>query len=280
MARLAWLLAAFVVPAANALVVQNRFWAKQIPHLPALFGGALPEAPGVEGILVFPVAETSADDSGVLGCTPYQLPEVHMLDPEGAHHSHPVDLKRIAMVERGGCTFVEKAMNAQAAGADALIVFNNGERLAFMGASDESAANQVTIPVVEITSSAGHALFNSAMQTATFVALFDEGEYSGATAIMAYSRHRMGLLFTIGMGLVAVTFLIAFACACVKCVRICCCSSARRAARAESTRVPTQEIVTGIVVKNEGHTSMTGAPLLSGEPIIIAVPYDNVIQQI
>jgi hypothetical protein len=278
MARLA-LLAAVLLPAANALVVQNRFWAKQIPHLPALFGGALPEAPGIEGVLVFPIAETmDSSDSGVLGCTSYHLPQVHMVDPDTAHNAHPMELKRIAMVERGGCTFVEKAMNAQAAGADALIVFNNGEPIAFMGASDEATAQEVTIPVVEITTSAGHALFNSAMQTATFVALFDEGDYSGASAIFAYSRHRMGLLFTIGMGLVAIFFLIALTCACIKCVRLCCCSNARRAARAESTRVPTQEIVTGIVVKDEKIPSTTGAPLLNGEPIIIAVPYDNVIQ--
>jgi len=274
--KMAVLLAA-VLPAANALVVQNRYWATQVPHLPALFGGALPPAPGIEGLLVFPVpAEDSEGGAAVLGCSPYTLAPVEMMN---AHHqgARATPMKRIAMVERGGCTFVEKALNAQAAGADALVVFNNGEQIAFMGASDKATALQVKIPVVEVTNAVGQALFQAGMQTATFVALFDEGGYSPATAVMAYSRHRLGMFFTVGMGLVAISMLIAFTCACAKCVRYCCCSrSANNVRRAQSELVPTQEVVTGVIVKSED--TCTGAPLLNGEPIIIAVPMDNIIQ--
>ena len=65
--------------------------------------------------------------------------------PEGA----------IALIQRGGCSFALKAYNAQAAGADAVIIFNQGDTPAreplFIGnaaAPNEDVLGALTIPVV------------------------------------------------------------------------------------------------------------------------------------
>jgi hypothetical protein len=62
---------------------------------------------------------------------------------------------RIALVDRGSCTFVSKALNAQAAGAVALVIADNKpEGLFQLGGTDPA----VTIPVVLVTMADGAAL--------------------------------------------------------------------------------------------------------------------------
>jgi hypothetical protein len=64
----------------------------------------------------------------------------------------------IALVDRGNCTFVLKAQNAQAAGATGLIVVDNTRTSCVppgMGGTDDGS---VTIPVVSISASDGDAL--------------------------------------------------------------------------------------------------------------------------
>lgn len=63
---------------------------------------------------------------------------------------------RIALVDRGRCKFFEKARNAQAAGAVALIVVDN--RSACSPPPLGGEANDVTIPVVSITQKDGTAI--------------------------------------------------------------------------------------------------------------------------
>jgi hypothetical protein len=101
----------------------------------ASFGPATtPE--GVSGEIVL-VDDGSANPTE--GCGP-------LVDfPEGA----------IALVDRGTCPFVQKAQNAQAAGAVALIVANNTDATATnMGGSDPS----IVIPAVQVSRGAGQAI--------------------------------------------------------------------------------------------------------------------------
>lgn len=68
----------------------------------------------------------------------------------------------IALVRRGTCTFVDKAMNAQAAGAVAVIVYHNFEDGSNtpinMSADTRSPTPSVTIPIVAVTLAAGETI--------------------------------------------------------------------------------------------------------------------------
>ena len=71
----------------------------------------------------------------------------------------------IALIQRGGCSFALKAHNAQAAGAAAVIIFNQGNtpdrEPLFIGnaaAPADSAVGALTIPVVGASFADGAAL--------------------------------------------------------------------------------------------------------------------------
>ena len=57
---------------------------------------------------------------------------------------------KVALVGRGTCTFVEKALNAQRSGAVAMIVANYADALIRMGAYSDADVAGVTIPLVLI----------------------------------------------------------------------------------------------------------------------------------
>ena len=99
---------------------------------PATFGAPIAAA-GLKGVL------TRARDSGGASDTDACEPII----------SDVAD--RIALVERGGCTFVAKALNAQAAGAIGLIIANDRPGLFIAGGTDPS----VLIPVAGLTQEAG-----------------------------------------------------------------------------------------------------------------------------
>ena len=66
---------------------------------------------------------------------------------------------RIALIQRGTCTFATKALNAQAAGASAVIIFNEGQpgrRAVFNG----TLGGPVDIPVLAASFDLGQRLFN------------------------------------------------------------------------------------------------------------------------
>jgi PA domain len=98
--------------------------------------GAEPTAAGLAGAIV-PVSDGSA--SPTLGCAPL------VGFPAGA----------IALVDRGGCTFVQKATNAQTAGASAVIVVNNvaGDPGTLTGDGPG-----ITIPVVMVSQADGNTI--------------------------------------------------------------------------------------------------------------------------
>jgi hypothetical protein len=61
---------------------------------------------------------------------------------------------KIALIERGTCTFVSKVLNAQALGAIAVLIYNNAAGLPPMGGSDPT----VTIPSAGISTADGNAI--------------------------------------------------------------------------------------------------------------------------
>ena len=63
--------------------------------------------------------------------------------------------RKIALIDRGGCSFVQKVLNAQEAGAKGAIIANNAPKgLTPMG----GASDEVTIPSVGVTQAAGDIL--------------------------------------------------------------------------------------------------------------------------
>ena len=112
----------------------------------------IPDPPDPPTSGTFPIAETPAGDAvgtvppGVLpaddGCA--ALPAGHFSG-------------QVALIRRGTCSFTQKAQNAQAAGAVAVVLYNNQA-----GAATPivAATPQVTIPVVMILQSSGQLIHN------------------------------------------------------------------------------------------------------------------------
>src|SRR2546423_1302783 len=80
---------------------------------------------------------------------------------------------RIALIQRGGCNFGVKALNAQAAGASGVIIFNEGNTTPdrtglLIGGLQDAAGNPIipTIPVAFTTFAVGQALYAQAQQSA------------------------------------------------------------------------------------------------------------------
>ncbi len=68
----------------------------------------------------------------------------------------------IALIQRGTCSFGQKALNAQAAGAEAVVLFNQGntpDRLGIIGGTlGEDVVGQLTIPVLDVSYDDGVAI--------------------------------------------------------------------------------------------------------------------------
>merc|ERR1719431_1724500 len=71
--------------------------------------------------------------------------------------------KKIALVERGSCTFVQKVKNCQSAGAKGVVVYNNVESTFLPIMADDGTGDSVLIPSILISHWDGLAL-NSHLQ--------------------------------------------------------------------------------------------------------------------
>jgi Zn-dependent M28 family amino/carboxypeptidase len=71
---------------------------------------------------------------------------------------------RIALIQRGTCTFSQKVQNAQAAGASGVIIFNEGNTPARSGIFSGSLTGVPTIPVAFTTFAVGSDLYNQYQQ--------------------------------------------------------------------------------------------------------------------
>ena len=95
-------------------------------------------------------------------------------DFTGLDFSGPND---IALIQRGACSFFDKAVNAQTAGAEGVVIFNQGNtetrKVKLEGTLGEGAIGVVTIPVLDTSYDDGVSLL-----TATVVDLSAETESS------------------------------------------------------------------------------------------------------
>jgi len=95
---------------------------------------------------------------------------------------------RVALVQRGTCTFGTKALNAQAAGASGIIIFNEGnpDRTdVFSGILTDAAGNTVVpnIPVMFVPFALGSSLFTQATSTTPPVVSIDVQGVSNPNAL-------------------------------------------------------------------------------------------------
>jgi subtilisin family serine protease len=95
-------------------------------------------------------------------------------DPVACGAVDPID--GIALVSRGGCTFTTKYLNAAAAGADAIIVYNNTSGGLSMSVGD------VPIPGVSITQAQGQALAAETGVTGTMAAVSAANQIAGSSS--------------------------------------------------------------------------------------------------
>jgi len=87
---------------------------------------------------------------------------------------------RIALIDRGGCTFVTKANNAQLAGATAVIIANNTSGPIAPG--DDGSGIVINIPVIGITQADGAAIRAALTSTVTGFLFVDPAILAGADA--------------------------------------------------------------------------------------------------
>ena len=95
---------------------------------------------------------------------------------------------RVALVQRGACTFGTKALNAQAAGASGIIIFNEGNpgrTDVFSGILVDAASNPVTptIPVMFTSFAIGSSLFSQTSSTTPPVVSIDVQAVSNPNAV-------------------------------------------------------------------------------------------------
>ena len=95
---------------------------------------------------------------------------------------------RVALVQRGTCTFGTKALNAQAAGASGIIIFNEGnpDRTdVFSGILTDAAGNTVVpnIPVMFTSFAVGSSLFTQTSSTTPPVVSIDVRGVSNPNAL-------------------------------------------------------------------------------------------------
>jgi|GEM_PF-1477466 len=149
----------------------------------AVFGGPIP-AGGLAGQIACMI---DAPDLPAAG----GLTERTILDGCSAAEN-PADLAgRIALIDRGGCAFVDKARHAQEAGAiGAIIVNNSGDSPPGLGGTDPD----VTIPVVSVGASDGSRIREAACPSQA-ASLHDRFQVT-----VRWNRQRPGLPADMGNG--------------------------------------------------------------------------------
>lgn len=123
------------------------------------------------------VVPPTPDPSSAAGCAPTDFAPASATEPQ------------VALIQRGTCTFADKAANAIAAGYDAVIIFNEGNPGRTDLASGTLGAT-VSVPVVGLSYADGAALYASAQAGPTTVAVSTEviAETRTTTNIIADTR--------------------------------------------------------------------------------------------
>ena len=127
---------------------------KGIAYIRGVGLGAVPAPPSPPTSGTFAIAETAAGDA--VGTVPPGVLPTN----DGCNAVAPPPgffTGKVALIRRGTCGFSEKAMNAQAAGAVAVVLYNNAPGLL---TPQLPVAPQVTIPVVMISQLDGQEIHN------------------------------------------------------------------------------------------------------------------------
>ena len=93
------------------------------------------------------VIPPTAEPSSTSGCEPTDFAPASATEAQ------------IALVQRGTCTFFDKASNAAAAGYDAVVVFNEGQQPNRIGPLDGTLGEVTGVPVVGLSFTEGAALY-------------------------------------------------------------------------------------------------------------------------
>ena len=128
-------------------------------------------------IVLPPGAEASTSNSG---CEAADFAPASTSDPQ------------VALTQRGTCDFVVKAMNAEAAGYDAVIIFNEGQPGRQEALNGTLGGVGVTIPVIGASFAVGEELYNLDLQGDAVVRV--------ATFTMSETRRTANLLATTKTG--------------------------------------------------------------------------------
>ena len=142
--------------------VPSTTWVDGRDFLRAQFPTGVPEGTAIGAVVAVdfanpPVQDVPAGAGGTSGCTPGDFAGF----PTGA----------IALVQRGGCGFTVKALNAQTSGASAVIVANDG-RTGLVGMIGDATGLQ--IPAVFVTTQVGLDLASTPDATVTLTVEFTE----------------------------------------------------------------------------------------------------------
>ncbi len=106
--------------------------------------------------------------------------EVVLADPLDACTSVGALAGKIALIQRGGCTFAVKALQAQNAGAIAAVIFNNvAEAMVTMSGTDTG----IVIPVVGISQADGEGIRNELNLGHKVSLIMESGQYGGGLCI-------------------------------------------------------------------------------------------------
>ena len=112
----------------------------------------------LDGQIVPVDLDLGLDNASTSGCEAEDFDAVDL--------SGPTD---VVLVQRGACAFADKALNAQAAGAEAVVIFNQGnteDRKEIIGATlGSGVVGVVAIPVLDISYDDGVALTDAALVT-------------------------------------------------------------------------------------------------------------------
>lgn len=124
-----------------------------VENKPALFG-APPHGIEIPGKIVYPISGFRD------GCNAFNFSDNGELP----------DASIIALLERGTCTFVTKVLNAQYAGAKAVVIMNNNQApLPLM--ADDGKGSTVSIPSIIISKDDGDRITNALSSTPVYASL-------------------------------------------------------------------------------------------------------------
>ena len=96
--------------------------------------------------------------------------------------------EQVALIQRGTCTFAQKAQNAEAAGYDAAIIFNEGQEGRTDALNGTLGGPDVTIPVIGTTFAVGEELYEASPGARVSISATTLSENRNTTNVIADTK--------------------------------------------------------------------------------------------